>query len=390
MNEKYSHKVTKLEVIKETLSNSDTTLVSILLPLGSNIYVLSYPRNNYLGHTVIDTGFVFNSDLVIKIFQSSDIDLAHIENIFLTHHHGDHCGLAMTLAKKSGAKILVSQAFQALVDNGYKAADRFEAKYFNPSLLKNFNLVYLKSKGQVALDGVDFPLLGDIPLTQSDKLTILACPLSNNMHTDNQIILLYSQYDAMDKAPLKDEILFSGDLWLMESPDFRANLKLHMQFFLRHFLGRFFRRDSRRFSPREQDMGAKEALKRAFVTIRVKPGHGKEFLGARLLPNSILCSQELKERARSLNADEDSIFDIAYQFFCNELLYWRGTGCSEEQILACLRRLYTEQSGGSRFARRDRIERRDYLKLLLNRLRDDKSKVEMLRSMASATLAIIT
>ncbi len=388
MTKRYSHKISKLEINKEVLSGSGITLVSILLPLGSNVYILSYPKNGGIYHTMIDTGFIFNSDLIIRILESNGISPANIENILLTHHHGDHCGLAKILEEKSGAQILIPKTFQTLIENGYKNnMDKMQAKYFDPTSLGNTNLTYLEPKGKVALGGLNFPFLGEIPLANSDKLTIIACPPSNNMHTDNQVIILYSQYNTLDTSPSDIEILFSGDLWLMESPDFKSNLKLHFQFLFRRFLNNTLKRDGSRFAAREQDKEAKEALKRAFAFVRVKPGHGKEFLGARMLPNSIFCVEELQEECRLQNIDENIIFDNAYQYFCNELLHLQQIGFPDEKMLAFLYRLYIEQSGGSRSISRDRAERRVYLKRILERLRTDESKLKAFRNLASMVLS---
>ena len=154
-----------------------------------------------------------------------------------------------------------------------------------------------------------------------------------------------------------------------------------------------------RRDPREQDSATKEALKRGFCLIRVEPGHGEEFLGSRILPNSLLAERDLLiEMGYPLDADKSVLksrdmvprvtarMEQAYVSFVEELSLWQQLGYSWDEITGLLARIYREQSGGGPLVEQDRKERRQRLKTTLAKLRDDKSQSEEFHELAESTL----
>ena len=70
----------------------------------------------------------------------------------------------------------------------------------------------------------------------------------------------------------------------------------------------------------------------------------------------------------------------------NELVIWREWGYSPEEISRILIRIYREQKGGGRSIKKDRKERRAWLKATLIRLRNDDHGPDSLRVVAESTL----
>ncbi|MCP4749884.1 MAG: hypothetical protein GY866_03235 [Proteobacteria bacterium] len=151
--------------------------------------------------------------------------------------------------------------------------------------------------------------------------------------------------------------------------------------------------------PRNQDAEAKEALKRGFSLIRVKPGHGDEFLGCRIIPNSLLADRDLLVHL-GFSMDDDpavlnskgtasQIADLkekAYRAFKDELESWLKSGTDIDRASQYLIRIHREQKGGGRLVEIDRHQRRDRLEETLNRLKNDDSALPDLRQVAEATV----
>ena len=153
-----------------------------------------------------------------------------------------------------------------------------------------------------------------------------------------------------------------------------------------------------RWNPREQDADAKEALKQGFCLIRVKPGYGKEFLGSRLIPRSLLAASDLLLklgypgnadrailRSSGVASTVSDIMERAYQGFVNEIslwLLWYTPG----EICDLLVRIYQEQRGGGPLVEQDRKERKEHLKGTLHRLQHDGSAPDHLHRLAESTL----
>jgi hypothetical protein len=399
----YSHFITKFETLEETLPNSDIKLTSFLFPKGSNVYAFSYLNNEKTKHTLIDTGDLRYISQIEGLLESNNINIPDIENIILTHHHADHCGLVKLLAEKSRAKIIVPDTFRHLVEDGYSDWEKDFKKHFDPTALKGANLDYRKELYKMTLDGMDFPVLAEVTLAASDRLIVMGCPESNYMHSKDQQFILYSV--NCDYADGKKEVvrpgegfIFTGDLWLMESPFYKPDIKLQLNYNFRRLVGIVkYRRNF--FNAREQDVEAKEALKKAFTLIRVKPGHGKEFIGSRILPNSIMSKREMREFLRSSSRknsssitdglETDFIMNQCYHKFCDELIHWKSLGYSDYEIAYFLVRIFREQTGGKGKIKQDRIERKELLLELLRLLCSDPSVLIELRQVGKQILRYI-
>lgn len=271
-------------IVKETLSDTNTDLTNFFFRYGANIYVFSYQKEGVRRHTFIDAGDTQYREQILSILMENDINPGSIERIIITHRHPDHCGLADLLARESQAKILVHANFRSLVEGEIRQDERRWSGDFDPSRLKEYDIEYLPQSGvdeSMSISGVDFPsLVEPIEIGEAGKLKILACPQSTPTHSPDQIIILYSpksQTDTDEKVSEglrpTDNILFSGDLWLMRGPLFDQG----MSDFSRQFRYGFYRmknlisgKGMPRRDPREQDSRAKEALKKGFGLIRVK------------------------------------------------------------------------------------------------------------------------
>jgi hypothetical protein len=150
--------------------------------------------------------------------------------------------------------------------------------------------------------------------------------------------------------------------------------------------------------PRQQDPKAKEALKRGFCLIRVKPGHGEEFLGTRIIPIGLLAERDvLVELGYPLDADKSILRsrdlapeitarrEQAYAGFVKELVLWMKLGYTFDEMTELLLRIYTEQSGGGYLVEKDRKERREQLKATLARLKGDEAQPDRVRHLAEAS-----
>lgn len=162
--------------------------------------------------------------------------------------------------------------------------------------------------------------------------------------------------------------------------------------------GGMMRRD-----PREQDAEAKDALKRGFCLIRVKPGHGDEFLGSRIIPRSLLADNDmLVEFGYPLSAGKAVLGSAemsprvsarreqAYANFAEELVLWTELGYAPDEISDLLVRIYREQSGGGPLVESDRQERRERLRGLLTRLTGDEAQPAKIRQIAESTQSLLS
>jgi len=401
-------------ITKERLSGTNADLTSFLFHYGGNVYVFSYEKMGRRQHTLIDAGDSRYRNQILPILAENEVNPANIERIVITHHHGDHCGLAGALAKESKAKVLLHSNFRSFVEGEVSQEQRRWLGSFDPSELKGCDIEYLlpsEGRGVINIGGVGFPsLVESIEIGEVGRLLILACPASTLTHSPSQVIVLYSPGSYLhtykgthnDFRPT-DDMLFSGDLWLMRGPLFdrrmrHPSLRFRLGFYrIKHFVsgkGMLWR------DPRKEDPKAKEALKRGFCLIRVKPGHGEEFIGSRIIPNSLLAQRDLLiELGYSLNADKSilrsrdlapkiaTIMEHAYTSFIQELLFWKELGYSSDEIYKLLVRIYKEQSGGGPLVEQDRKERREKLKATLVKLRNDQAESDELRQLADSTLS---
>jgi hypothetical protein len=400
-------------ITKERLRDGDTDLTGFFFRYGANIFVLSYTQDGVRKHTFVDAGDSRYRDRMLPMLVENGIEPTGIERIIITHRHHDHCGLAHLLASESGARVMVHANFRPFVEGAVGQEERRWMGDFNPSRLSECNIEYLAPSGgpgPVNIGGVDFPgLVKPMALGEVGRLQILACPDAEQTHSPDQLIIIYSPRDnpyrqekTQDGYRPTDDIVFSGDLWLMKGPMFYRGVRdisRQMKYGLRQIKGMLsgggmFHRD-----PREQDSQAKEALKRGFSLVRVEPGHGEEFLGSRLIPGSLLADRDLlvgfgysmNASTAILKSDElaprvTAIREQGYANFTDELLVWRDLGYTPEEITGFLVRIYREQSGGGPLVEQDRRQRRKRLRDTLSRLRDDEAVSGEMHQLAISTL----
>jgi glyoxylase-like metal-dependent hydrolase (beta-lactamase superfamily II) len=401
------------KVTSEFLDKSGTELTCFFFRLGANFYVFSYDSEGLRKHTFIDTGDRMYRDRMLSILKKHRINPSHIERIIITHRHNDHCGLADLLAGESGAEILVHSNFRDFIEGKFSEAERVWLRGFEPSLLRQYNIRYLSPSGDYPspnIDGLAFPGLTEpISLGRSGRLHILACPESDTMHSPDQILVRYTRpgpeninESAPAKGRLVNDILFSGDLWLMHGPLFTESfreLTRRLNFASRHLKGILKGHKHIRRDPRLQDVRAKDALKRGFSLIRVMPGHGEDFIGTRIIPAGFLADRDLLVelgydmdekksllRAPHLKQKVKDLREKAYTAFIKELRLWAQLGYSSDDIPGLLARIYKEQEGGGPLVREDRKERRQRIEETLARLKNDNNVSADLKTMAESTL----
>ncbi len=400
-------------VTHERINDSGTELTSFYLRYGGNIYVFSYPRDGVQKHTFIDAGDFRYLDETLSILTENGINPAATERIILTHRHPDHCGLAYQLAKKSGAKIVVHPNFRDFIEGPPTETGPRWMGSFNPATLAECDVEYisLSEGGNLPeIGGIKFPGLAQpVDIGGGSKLLILASPESEIAHTRDQLLVLYSPGDEFltGESPYNgyrpmDNMLFSGDLWLMTGPLFDRSSRGFRMFFRYYYyqLKRMITgQNVSRWFVMEQDLSAKEALKGHFSLIRVKPGHGDEFIGSRIIPRGLPADRDLlKELGFPINSGDSvlktaknaplvaALNEQAYASFVKEVHSWQEYGYELAEMSEFLVRLFKEQSGGNGPVARDRKQRRVRIKDSLARLRDAGDGPEELVRLAELTL----
>ncbi len=292
------------KVLMETLPGSDASLTTFRFLRGGNFYVFSYLKDGLTRHTLIDTGDSFYENQILTLLTENGVTPSAIERIIITHNHPDHSGSAYVLARESGAKILVHANFRSYVESEPTPDERAWMEKFNPSRLKGQDISYLSPSSSqnesINIGGADFPKLGEPIEIGAGKLLILASPTSMLTHSPDQIIIVYlvgSNTSVKDRKQGNflptDDMLFSGDLWLMEGPAFRWGIRRRIRFVSGQTRRLLTGKGLIRLNFIEQDMEARDALKRGFCLVRVKPGHGDEFIGSRILPQGFLADRDL-------------------------------------------------------------------------------------------------
>ncbi|MFC2011349.1 MBL fold metallo-hydrolase [Chloroflexota bacterium] len=391
------------EIVKEKLKGSGAVLTNFYFTYGANFYVISYSIEGRTRHTFIDTSARQYRGQVQRLLFENNIDVADIENIIISHSHSDHYGLADDLASKSGGRILVHQNFRMAME---KERGKDEEKWwddFELSELARHSMVYLSPRENNAaqiIGGLEFLKMGPPLDIGGARLNILTCPEVEATHTVDQIILHYSPRENLPfeneeggEFRTDDDMIFSGDLWLMTEPKFRSNLRL------RHHRSDSLQRRKSTHEHQEQDYAAKDALKKGFGLIKVKPGHGGEFIGSRIITISLLADRDLlPELGYSRNANKSLLKredlgnritylqERAYQGFVEELVSWFNVGYSPEEITGFLVRIYREQSGGSKSIEQDRKERRVRLVANLTSFKHDRSQPSELNQIGDNAL----
>lgn len=406
---RYPHKV-----VTEKVGNTVVLLTNFYFRYGANIYVFTYEKDGKKKHTFIDTGYASLHNRILPILKQNGISVENIENIIITHRHPDHSGLAAVLAGRSGAKVLVHENFRDFVNGNISREEKRWLGGFDPTELKTCDVEFLiPGAGGEALNicGIDFPRMGKEVILGDHHclLKIFTCPHSKATHTPDQLFILCSPGNTpVSKQKTNgafrpmDEIIFSGDLWLMKGPVFERNLRsltLSIKF-LRHRLTDVISgRNKIRSLPREQDATAKDALKQGFNLIRVKPGHGEEFLGSSIIPKALLADRDIliklgfsMDENKSVLQSESLVPKIAelketaYFNFLNGLKQWMEMGYSKDEATGFLVRIYIEQSGGGPIVEEDRKERRKRLADTLVRMTADSMTSDEFHQIATSTL----
>ncbi|MFC1920277.1 MBL fold metallo-hydrolase [Chloroflexota bacterium] len=404
-------------IVKEKLNGNNTYLTGLFFHHGGNIYVFSYEKEETIKHMLIDTGDLFYKDQIFSILTENEVNPANIEGIIITHRHTDHSGLAAMLAEESGARIIVHSNFQSFIENDISPEERRWFGNFDAQRLNECEIEYLsESEGKevISISGVDFmSLVEPIEIGEAGQLEILAVPETSSTHTPDQLVVLYSPGSSLpadgkghNGLLSTTDILFSGDLWLMTGPNYNRGVRhisrrLKMiSFRMRNLLAV---RGMMKRNHREQDAESKEALKKGFSLIKVKPGHGDEFIGSRIIPNGLLSSRDTLVRLGYPEDANQSILrqkelapriaalnEEAYASFIRELHLWLETGYSPDEVSSLLVRIYKEQSGGGpKQVKKDRKERRKRLQEILARLKDDEAESGELKPIVESTLQAI-
>jgi glyoxylase-like metal-dependent hydrolase (beta-lactamase superfamily II) len=393
-------------VIKEKLGGG-THLTSLLFSPGGNVYVLTYQKDGHLKHTLVDAGDDRYNDEMLSIMVENDINPTNIERIIITHRHPDHTGLVYLLARESGAKITAHHTFRSFVESVGSQTE---------SGLGECDIEYLTESDtgdMVRLTGIDFPNLAEVvDIGEGGRLNILGSPKTGISHSPDQLIVLYSP--RSDPHPHNqtiggfrptDDIIFSGDLWLMRGPMFSqggTDIMRQMRVGLSQMRNMMSGGNMMGRDPRQQDAEAKDALKRGFCLIRVKPGHGDEFLGSRIIPRSLLADNDMLIefgyplsagkavlRSAKLAPRVSARREQAYVDFAEELTLWMGLGYTLDEISKLLTRIYREQSGGGPLVEEDRQERQERLRDLLTRLKGDEAQPAEIRQLAEPTQSLM-
>jgi hypothetical protein len=394
-------------IVKEKLAGADAHLTGFFFRRGGNVYVIGYHKEGTTRYTFIDSGDPRHRNQVLSILNENDINPENIERIIITHRHVDHTGLVDVLAGASKAKILAHQGFRSFVEGEMDSHERIWFGGFQADKLKKYNIDYLQpSDGAKSIDisGVAFPCLSEpIDIDGQGKLYILGCPECQPTHSPDQLIILYSARQEPFRDAYRnglypsDDIVFAGDLWLMQGPFHHLGFSDIPRLLRFAFRSRFM--GGRRRNHREQDAAAKEALKRGFCLVRVKPGHGDEFIGSRIIPKGLLADRDIilelgysPDTDRSILQGKENVVKVAdikekaYANFITELRRWLEIGYTHEEVPGLLVRIYNEQSGGSKMVRNDRKQRKARLKDTLVRLSTDSERDSGLQQIARDTL----
>lgn len=406
MFSKYPHDV---RVVK--LDDRNTVLTEFYFRRCANVYVFSYESQGQRKHAFIDSGYLEHRNLILPILRQYHIDPEQIEHIIITHRHMDHCGLALYLAQISGADIVVHEAFRGFVEGDLEPREKIWLGKLNPGRFRNCRMDYRTPADSDALDieGIRFPRMGNrIPIGASGELEILACPDHHLTHSPDQLLIRYSQHSTASRSnagvndKLSDtDMIFSGDLWLMTGPVVDKSLSmlpLVLRYAFIHLKERLAGRRIVWDDPRDQDPFAKEALKKGFSLIEVKPGHGEAFLGCRIVPNGLLADRDLLVKLGYLISEDPEVLssvenkgriaeltEVAYRAFVAELQFWLEMGDTIEKVAERLQRIYKEQTGGGKLVANDRKQRRERMKETLLRLAADSAAPQQLCQIAALT-----
>jgi hypothetical protein len=399
---------------KENLFENGSTLTGLFFHQGCNIYIFSYKKNGTIKHTLIDAGDLYYRNHIFSILRENGIDPANIETIFITHRHTDHTGLVYTLARESQAKVLAHSNFKSFIEDDFSPEERKWFGNFDISRLKECDIEFLSKSDNsktINIGGLDFPVLGEpVPIGMTGFIHILGVPENESTHTPDQLVMLYSPgtsffpdgHNGTDGILPSNNFIFSGDLWLMTGPNYNRGIKnIHRRVRMYSFRLKALLSTGRimRSNHREQDAAAKEVLKKGFSLINVKPGHGRGFLGGRIIADGLLADRDIMLKLGYPENTDTSILktneiadrvaslqEWAYLNFVRELHHWFELGYSRDEIASFLVRIYNEQQGGIKQVQKDRKQRRKRLRVTMNRLKSDKTEPDEIHHLAESTL----
>ncbi len=393
-------------------------LLSIYFWHGANVYAFSYDKDGARRHTMIDAGDSQHREQLVAVMADHGVDPDNIERIIITHRHPDHVGLAHFLASRSGAQILAHSGFRSFVEGELGQLERRFLSSVDPAQLRECDLRYLEpapANGAVSIHGIDFPILAaPIEIGDGGRLQLIGCPENPSTHSPDQVIALYSPVDrphpheqSVGGFRPSDDIIFAGDLWLMRGPLFGTStggkdVPWQLKQGLHQFRQMLAAGGGMRHDPRLQDAAAKNALTKGYCLIQVKPGHGNEFLGTRMIPLGILAGRDLLMELGYDMDDDQSLLESpklapkvaerlerAYHDFVGELATWAGLGYTADEVSGLLTRIYREQRGGGPLADADRRQRRARIKETLDRLQADAAQPEAVRRLAGVTRSAV-
>jgi glyoxylase-like metal-dependent hydrolase (beta-lactamase superfamily II) len=383
---------------REALKATATTLTSFFFNLGGNIYAFSYQKMGIIKHTLIDTGERRHKLRILNLLRTNGIEPANIETILLTHHHMDHSGLIDIICLASGATVLVHPKFE---ENTVEIDLPQIGRYLKRLPAEQINVS--RNIGDVV-----FPVLGELlDIGEGAKLEILGLPEQGGLtHSVDQLVFFYTPYNSPEtrrKIGLNfrpaDEYLFSGDLWLMHPPGFIDGSMRNSR------VDAIMRKNRLKIDHRPQNRQEKDTLKKGFKLVTVKPGHGPEFLGARIL-GSVLSERDIlvklgfdeKEDKKLLQNPQYALAirrerEQSLRDFCQELQLWltpvknESSGYRIEEAVDILKRIYAEQKGGGDLVGQDRIERKRDLKNKMALILKDSQAPEELKLIGRSAIS---
>ena len=100
--------------MKKWITTNGTEIYHLLRE-GSNVYLISTKQK----HILVDTGYQFSYNRLIKNIRSLKLNSNSIDILILTHTHFDHCRNAFSLKRDFGSRIIMSEFESPYTIAGY-------------------------------------------------------------------------------------------------------------------------------------------------------------------------------------------------------------------------------------------------------------------------------